>query len=214
MQSSIHQFFLTHPPKVRINLLSMKNILLCSSFFLYSLTGVGLAERLGPREFFNADRSQSFKATLLDYDASEQLVFARPIGGSTMKFKLDVLCSQDQAYVKEQAASILLGRKIDVTFQEWTGDTKTDKNGAVRSSKVDHAYDVTFEQTEDINLSTGLTMKYILFVKRGQEEGASKTEQISGSKDLSGLLDSSSYTVRTDTVEIERYRRKAAGGGG
>lgn len=167
-----------------------------------------MAERLQTREFFNADRSKSFKATLLGYDAEEQMVVARPVSGPTMKFKLDVLSTLDQAYVKEKAATTLLGRKINVSFKQWTGDTESTREGLVRLSKIKKAYDISLRPIEDIDLPSDLSMEYVLFIKRGQEKGASKTEQINGNQSLNGLLDSPSYTVRTDIVETERYRRK------
>jgi len=192
----------------------MKKVFICTFLLIYSLTGLSLAQYLEPREFFNADRTKSFKATLVDYDSKEQMVAARPVCGPMMKFKLDVLSTKDQAYVKEKAATTLLSRKIRVRFEEWTGDTDTTKEGLVRSSKSEKAYDISFSQIEDIDLPSALTMEYVLFIKRGQEKGASKTEQITGSKNLNGMLDSSTYTVRTDVIETERYYRKVKARGG
>ncbi len=63
-------------------------------------TATGLAPPRELHTFLSADGSKSFKGTLLKFDAGSGIVQVRLANDRVLKFKVDVLSEEDQAYVK------------------------------------------------------------------------------------------------------------------
>ena len=169
------------------------------------------APALEKREFWNADKTKSFQATLVDYATKTKTVTVRKPGGREINFKIDTLSEEDQEYIKEKAPILAAARGITTSISDFTGDKTHSKGKTIRLTTTQAGYNITL--TNRSQKIENITVRYTIFYKKDKEKGASDIVKKQGSYDISTLFRNEQDTRQTETVSLERYIRKPSGGG-
>lgn len=180
------------------------------------------SQALEERKFFNADKSQSFPATLTDYNEAKKLVTVTLKSGKKKKFSINLLSKEDQEYVKANATILAAARDINVSFKEVKGETTRSKSGLVRTRKTPTGYEIMVYNRSDKTIEN-LEVRYSYYYCVGS---SSATGPRHTPKVLKGVI---SYpkmygkyneTRKTDEVVLIRESKKGvappapSGGGG
>jgi len=163
------------------------------------------SQALEQREFFNADKSKSFKATLSGYNAQTKTVAVSVGAGRTKHFKLDVLSPECQKYVLSKQASLAIAKSVRLGIEE----SKDEKSG----DAVPTGYSITVSNNSKVTIDS-VSLNYTLYYDQGNlEAGGTLAMTKTGVLETGKLYGKDNITVTTQKVGIVRKSKPAEGGG-
>ena len=167
------------------------------------------------RTFKSADNSKSFEGALTGFDAAKGLVTVRMTGGRDVSFKLSILSTEDQEYIKENANVLAAANAIRLDFEIYK-----DKNEAVKvevagskTTTTPAGYEIELRNSSKKDVEN-VEINYTIFHRKDAENGRGSVAQTSGSLEISTIFSNSDDTNRTLPVNLIRYARQKSGGGG
>jgi hypothetical protein len=190
------------------NIFKLSNKILMTILLTGLLTSVSLAG-LKAHTFFNTDKSKSFAGTLTGYNDEDQKVRVRTEKGKDITFQLEILSEECQAYVLENASSVAVASRLDISFDK----VKEDKQKGVDG--VNTTFDVTFFNRSKTILKD-LVIEYTIYyskdtLNRGVRTTAKLTE--TGKFDIDELYDNYRVTETTKSINIVNKTIAGIGGG-
>ncbi|MEM7383647.1 MAG: hypothetical protein AAF514_01770 [Verrucomicrobiota bacterium] len=164
------------------------------------------------REFFNVDKTKSFKAVLTGFDTRKNVVSMRKAEGRLIRFKVSHLCEEDQAYVKENAAALAAASGLSVDFDLYKGKQTRKKSDLERTVTTPAGYEISLRNSTKTDFEN-LKINYTIFHRKDAENGPTSIKQTPGSLAVSSVMARGSDRIKTAPVVLERYARKPSGGG-
>lgn len=177
-------------------------------------TGVGLAEDL--HKFTSADGAKSFLGTLMDVNGKSQTVKVRHQQGKIMSFKMSLLSTADQDYIKERAPILAAGQglQVDTDMNRKSGTKKA--AGTWLCEKNHYSFDVSIENTRPEAIDS-VECDYSIFIERERRDVENQTEVITGTHTISSFLGQSDEFFTTSEATLENWSDNPpipSGGGG
>lgn len=170
------------------------------------------AAAIEKRTFWNADKTKSFTAVAIGYDAKSDTVTVRKAAGQTLKFKLSLLSEEDRKYVQENADALAAAEGVRVSFDLFEGERQTTKGENERTVTTPAGYEITVENRTQHEF-TDVDVEYFIFHRKDAEDGPGSIVQSTGSFNFDTLFSNYRQTERTESVDLIRYSRQKAGGG-
>lgn len=180
-------------------------------FTLYLLASLPMSA-LEERTFHSADRSKSFVGEAVDYNSHSDTVTVRRANGSEVKFKLSLLCEEDQTYVRTNGVVLAASGATRVELEQYKDERQSSRTENTRSSVVPTGFHVIVTN-ESSELMEDVSAKYTLYYRKGTESGKAPISEKSGTLDLYNIYPKMRSAGMTGTVSLERYSRTKAGGG-
>jgi hypothetical protein len=165
------------------------------------------------REFRNADKSKSFHAVAIGYDAETDTVTVRKTAGETLRFKLSLLCEEDRKYVREHGDAFAAAAGLRIDFDLFEGEKQTTRGGVERTTTTPAGYSITVENRGPKDFEN-VEVDYVIFHRKDAEDGPGSIVQSSGTISFATLFSNYRLTEQTDTIDLVRYSRRKEGGGG
>ncbi|BDS06387.1 hypothetical protein NT6N_14270 [Oceaniferula spumae] len=163
------------------------------------------SQALEQREFFSADKSKSFKATLTGYNSKTKTVTVSVGPGRSKHFSLDVLSPECQKYVLANEAGLAIAKNVRLTIEEDKGL----KNG----DEVPTGYSIEVRNNGKVTVDN-VSLKYTLYYDQGDlVRGGIISKTKEGTLATGKLYSSDTITVATDKVGIVRKIKAPSGGG-
>ena len=183
-------------------------------FAVFSLSLVMVFPAVGSekRVFRSADKKKSFSAVLTGYDKVKDVLTVRRSAGRVQTFKMALLCEEDQAYVRENAAKLMAASSLWIDFDLYKGKIRTQRSNLVRTVTTPAGYKVSLANRAPHSFSD-MTVDYTVFHRKAAENGPGSIAQTTGTLFISHLPSGKDADLKTKEVELVRYRRKASGGG-
>lgn len=155
--------------------------------------------------FYNTDKSKSFAATLVAYNAKTKKVSVRLASGAQKSFAMSVLAKESQDYVIAKEDRLAIGNSVRLKFTE----VKVKGSGdGVATSYAIEVRNAGEKAIQDIQLS------YTLYYRQGDlDKGGTIAKTSSGKLSTGKIYDADTLTVSTQSVEIVRKSKPASGGG-
>ena len=129
-----------------------------------------------------------------------------------MSFKLSVLSTEDQAYVKENANALAAARALSVKIEPVKERGRTVKAGLTSTTKTQAGYEIELQNGGNQNLQN-IEIKYTLLHRKDAEKGGGSKVKTTGTLEFESLIRNSGDVQKTKTVELEKYIRKKSSGG-
>ena len=167
------------------------------------------------RTFKNADKSKSVEGVLTGFNAAKRIVTVRMNGGREASFKLSLLSSEDQEYVKENANALAAANAIRVDFEVYknTDEAVKVKSADSRTTTTPAGYEIDLRNWSKKDVSS-VEVDYTIFHRKDAENGPGSIAQTNGSIEIETLFSESNNMNRTDPINLVRYSRQKSGGGG
>jgi len=165
-------------------------------------------QALEEREFHNADKSKSFKGTVIGYDAQKKKVTIRSSRGGVSHVKLSAFCEEDQKYILDNANALAASKSLEFSFKEVTG-------GGSKKTGFDTGYDISLYNRGTSEIKD-IEFKYTIYYRVGSVKKGVKTvaKEHSGDLSLDSLYGTLRYTLSTSKVKLVREIVKGKAGGG
>lgn len=155
--------------------------------------------------FYNTDKSKSFAATLVGYNAKTKMVSVKMSSGAQKNFKMSVLAKETQDYVISKEDRLAIGKSVRLKFTEVKQKGSGD---GVATSYAIEVRNAGKKAIQDVNL------KYTLYYSQGDlEQGGTVAKTKSGNLSTGKIYDADTLTVSTQSVQIVRASKPASGGG-
>ena len=166
------------------------------------------------RTFQNADKSKSFEGVVTEYDAAKGLVTVRMNGGRKASFKLTILSTEDQEYIKENANALAAANAVRIDFEIYkdSDDAVKVKSADSQTTTTPAGYEIEVRNWSKKDIEN-VTVNYTIFHRKDAENGAGSIGQTKGTIDISTLFSESDDMNRTLPVNLVRYARQKSGGG-
>lgn len=180
--------------------------ILCGVMALaFSASGV---QALEEREFFNADKTKSFKGTVVGFDAEKKKVTIRTSKGGLSHAKLSAFSEADQKYILDNVNVLAANKALEFSFKEVTG-------GGTKKTGFDTGYDIRLYNRGTTEIKD-IELKYTIYYRVGSVQKGVKTvaKEQSGDLSLDSLYGTLRYTLSTSKVKLVREIVKGKAGGG
>ena len=164
------------------------------------------------REFWNTDRSKSFKASLVSFDEKTKTVVVRTAKGKLINFSADNLSEDDQEYVAKEGEVLAIAKDVQIRLLKMEGKLDSSKSGGARTSKRDIEYEVIL--TNNGGELDGLEIRYSIFYNKGQEKGASVLDKHTGNIEVDALAAKRVRKYTTSALTLERMVKPPSTSGG
>lgn len=170
------------------------------------------ASALDKRTFKSADKSKTFEGVLTDYDAKKGTVTVRKSGGRSSTFKLSLLSSDDQEYVKENANAVAAAKAIGLDFDLYKDKALRNKTETERTTTTPAGYEIAVRNWTKKDIDN-IEVNYTIFHRKDAENGPGSVAQTTGTIHISTLFKNSEDPNKTDPINLVRYSRQKSGGG-
>lgn len=190
------------------NIFKLSNKILMTALLTGLLSSVGSAA-LDSRTFHSADKSKSFKGTLIAYNEEDQKVRVRSTKGKDLTFKLSVLSEACQSYVTKNASKIAVASSLDITFE------KVKEKKTKGADGVNTTFDVIFYNRSK-TIIKGMVLDYTVYYSKDTlNKGKRTTTKLTstGSFDVYDLDPKYRTTETTKTISIVNKTIAGKGGG-
>ncbi len=155
--------------------------------------------------FHNTDKSKSFEATLVAYNAKTKTVSVKLASGAQKSFKMSVLAQESQDYVTVNEDRLAIAKSVRLKF------TEVKDKGAGEGVSTSYAIEVRNAGAEAIK---DITLNYTLYYSQGSvETGGTLAKTSTGTLSTGKIYDADTLTVSTQSVDIVRKSKPASGGG-
>lgn len=180
-----------------------KNLLLLSS--LATLAFALPSQAIEQRTFKSADKTKSFDATLVDYDAKKQTVTVVFASGKKKSFPVNVLSQEDKDYILANQDLLVIAKSVRLDFKE----VKVKSGG----DGVDTSYSIEVRNNGKRAIED-VTLKYTLYYSQGDlNKGGTVDKTSTGTLSTGKIYDADTITLETTAVSIVRKSKPASGGG-
>ncbi|MGJ8726538.1 MAG: hypothetical protein ACSHYB_18480 [Roseibacillus sp.] len=170
------------------------------------------ASALEERTFHSADKSKSFVGEAIGYSSKSDTVTVLRDNGSEVKFKVSLLCEEDQTYIRENGVVLAAASATTVQLKEFEGERQSTRSDTMRSAVTPTGYTINVlngsgEVMEDV------TANYTIYYRKGTNSGKGKITEKTGSLDLYTIYPKKRSEGFSSTVSLERVSTSKSGGG-
>ena len=99
------------------------------------------------RTFKSADNSKSFEGALTGFDAAKGLVTVRMTGGRDVSFKLSILSTEDQEYIKENANVLAAANAIRLDFEIYKNEAVKVEVAGSKTTTTPAGYEIVLRNS-------------------------------------------------------------------
>jgi len=155
--------------------------------------------------FYNADKTKSFAATLVGYNAKTKTVSVKMASGAQKSFKMSVLAKETQDYVISKEDRLAIGKSVRLKF------TEVKQKGGGEGVATSYAIEVRNAGKKAIQ---DISLNYTLYYRQGSVDlGGTIAKTSSGTLSTGKIYDADTLTVNTQSVDIVRKSKPSSGGG-